>query len=172
LPALTWLGTTKSPTITHRRIPATMYLAMGIAAAANIAIGLRPHLLYDLLPAAETFQPFTATKIAESFALLGATAIAFLMWRSRLTAKATTTLDADLIQRELPVAYQTWAAKHQLPRLPKFQPVTQLITYAQTGLAARAAGRAVAPGWIIGGSVAGAMVLVLTTAVLGMGAMR
>jgi multicomponent Na+:H+ antiporter subunit D len=172
LPALAWLGTATSPNITHRQIPLTMYLAMGIAAAANIAIGIRPHILYDLLPAAESFQPFTAVKIAESFALLGATALAFLWWRGRLTAKATTTVDVDLVQRELPRAYRTWAAQQQFPGLSKFQPATQIFTQAQAALTARAATRSVAPGWIIGGSVAGAMVLILTTALLGIGAVN
>jgi len=172
LPALTWFGTAKSPNITHRQVPLTMYLAMGIAAAANIAIGLRPQILYDLLPAAETFQPFTAIKIAESFALLTATALAFFWWRGRLTAKATTTVDADLLQRELPQAYRTWATQQRFLNLPKLRPTVKIIALAQTALTARTAARAVAPGWMIGGSVAGAMVLILTTALFGIGALR
>ncbi|HSL75245.1 MAG TPA: proton-conducting transporter membrane subunit [Ilumatobacteraceae bacterium] len=165
LPALTWFGAARRP-VSVRRIPATMYLAMGVAAVANLAIGLRPSLLFDLLPAPEPFVPYTAGKLVESTVLLGVTAIAFVLLRARFTPKATTSLDADVVYRELPV----WLGAHRrrrvgalvgtLPR-PTFPAVPAAVRRAVPSLAGP-----VAPGWVLGGTIAGAMVFVLALTVV------
>jgi multicomponent Na+:H+ antiporter subunit D len=164
LPAFTWFGTARSPAPV-RRIPATMYVAMGIAAFANIAIGLRPSLLFDLLPTPESFVPYTATKLVESTILLGVTALAFVVLRVRLTPKATTSLDTDVVYRELPV----WLAPRLRPLVGSLLASRPRPALAAVPAALRRAvpsrGGPVAPGWLLGGSVAGAMVFVLALTV-------
>jgi multicomponent Na+:H+ antiporter subunit D len=164
LPALTWFGTARG-SAPVRRIPATMYLAMGVAAFANIAIGLRPSLLFDLLPAPEPFVPYTAAKLVESTTLLGVTAIAFVVLRARLAPKATTSLDADVVYRELPV----WLGSRR-PRLGSLVGSLPRPTFPAMGETWRGAvqqlGGPVAPGWLLGGTIAGAMVFVLALTVV------
>lgn len=165
LPAFTWFGTARGPAPV-RRIPATMYVAMGIGACANIAIGLRPSLLFDLLPAPEPFVPYTATKLVESTVLLGVTALAFVVLRARLTPKATTSLDTDVVYRELPV----WLAPRLRPLLGAAvaalpRPTFPAVPDAWRREAVPGFGGTVAPGWLLGGSVAGAMVFVLALTV-------
>jgi multicomponent Na+:H+ antiporter subunit D len=138
---------------------------MGTAAFANIAIGLRPSLLFDLLPAPEPFVPYTAAKLVESPVLLGVTALAFVVLRARLTPKATTSLDTDVVYRELPV----WLAPRLRPRVGSLMASLPRPALAAVPTALRRAvpgpGGPVAPGWLLGGSVAGAMVFVLALTV-------
>jgi multicomponent Na+:H+ antiporter subunit D len=166
LPALTWFGPARGP-VSVQRVPATMYVAMGVAAIANVAIGLRPTLLFDLLPAPEPFVPYTASKLVESTVLLAVTAIAFVVLRARLAPKATTSLDTDVVYRELPVWLgprlrpRVGAAVASLPR-PAFPTVPAVWRRgALPGL-----GGTVAPGWVLGGTIAGAMVFVLALTVV------
>lgn len=162
LPAATWFGEARGPVAT-RRVPTTMYVAMGLAAAANVAIGLRPSLLFDLLPAEESFVPYTAAKLVESTALLGLTAIGFVLLRSRLGAKATTNLDTDVIYREVPhaLAPRLRRATGHLTR-PALPTLPDLVRRRRAPLTPGP----VAPGWLLGGTVAGAMVLVLAVTVV------
>jgi multicomponent Na+:H+ antiporter subunit D len=162
LPALTWLGEARGP-VDARRIPATMYVAMGLAAAANVAIGLRPSLLFDLLPTDETYAPYTAAKLVESTALLGFTAIGFVLLRSRLGAKATTNLDTDVIYRELPAALAP-RMRRLVEALP--QPVLPRLPDRVRRRGLPLVPGPVAPGWLLSGTVAGAMVLVLAVTVV------
>jgi multicomponent Na+:H+ antiporter subunit D len=120
LPAVTWFGEARGP-VDVRRVPATMYVAMGVAAAANVAIGVRPALLFDLLPADETFVAYTGSKLVESTVLLGFTALGFVLLRSRLGIKATTNLDTDVVYRELPAALAPRARRMvaELPHVPR-----------------------------------------------------
>jgi multicomponent Na+:H+ antiporter subunit D len=162
LPALTWFGEARGP-VDARRIPATMYVAMGLAAAANVAIGLRPSLLFDLLPTDETYAPYTAAKLVESTALLGFTAIGFVLLRSRLGAKATTNLDTDVIYRELPAALAP-RMRRLVEALP--QPVLPRLPDRVRRRGLPLVPGPVAPGWLLSGTVAGAMVLVLAVTVV------
>jgi multicomponent Na+:H+ antiporter subunit D len=166
LPALTWFGPARGP-VSVQRVPATMYVAMGVAAIANVAIGLRPTLLFDLLPAPELFVPYTASKLVESTVLLAVTAIAFVVLRARLAPKATTSLDTDVVYRELPVWLgprlrpRVGAAVASLPR-PAFPTVP--VVWRRGALPGL--GGTVAPGWVLGGTIAGAMVFVLALTVV------
>lgn len=161
LPALTWFGEARGPAPV-RRVPVTMYVAMGVAAVANVAIGVRPSLLFDLLPTTETFVPYTAGKLVESTALLAFTAIGFVLLRGRLTAKATISLDTDVVYRELPVALaprvRRGVATFPRPSLPSLPHPLRGRPWPFGG--------PVAPGWLLGGTVAGAMVLVLAVTVV------
>jgi len=166
LPAFTWFGRARGP-VSVRRVPTTMYVAMGVAAFANIAIGLRPSLLFDLLPAPEPFVPYTAGKLVESTVLLGVTAIAFVALRARLAPKATTSLDTDVVYRELPA----WLGPRLRPRvdvavasLPR--PAFPTVPAPWRRGALPELGGTVAPGWLLGGTIAGAMVFVLALTVV------
>jgi multicomponent Na+:H+ antiporter subunit D len=88
--------------ITVGPVPASMYVAMGIGAAANIAIGLFPGLLYDLLPHAVDYAPYSAEKVLEKSQILLFTALAFWLLLDRLHAKAKVSLDTDWFYRGLP----------------------------------------------------------------------
>lgn len=192
LPALAWGGAARGSTTPIRSIPGSMYTAMGLAAVANLALGLRPQWLFGLLPSPESFTPFTVAKVAESTALLAATAVGFALWRYRLIGNTikvstpTTSIDIDALYRELPasVAARRSASPaadeptattttgtmsgpdtvipHAHPR-PVNNPIAdrgrQVIAHTRSLIVTPGP---VGPGWLIGGSVAGAMVLVLT----------
>lgn len=164
LPALTFFGTPRSASVL-RRVPVTMYAAMGVAAAANIAIGVRPGLLFDRLPTVETFNAYTGAKLAESFALLAATTAGVWLLRSRLAPKATTSLDTDTVYRELPTRLRArFAAETTAPDTTP----DRVWSWPNLGAWApeRFAPGPVAPGWLLGSTIAGAMVLVLATIVI------
>jgi multicomponent Na+:H+ antiporter subunit D len=80
----------------------TMYLAMGIAAALNLAIGVVPRLLYDLLPYEVDYTPYTTGKVIETAQLLLFTALVAWLLLDRIGPKSMITTDADWIYRRLP----------------------------------------------------------------------
>ncbi len=170
LPALTFFGESRGTGV-MRRVPTTMYAAMGVAAAANVAIGVRPRLLFDVLPTTETFNVYTGAKVAESFALLAATTAGVWLLRARLAPKATTSLDTDAIYREVPdalrprlrrVAISAEAAEStdSDARPRRWRPALGALAPE------RFAPGPVAPGWLLGSTIAGAMVIVLATIVI------
>jgi multicomponent Na+:H+ antiporter subunit D len=59
--------------------PAHMLLAMAIAAAVSIAIGLAPRLLYDLLPYQTAYQAYTPDHVITQLQLLMFAILAFVM---------------------------------------------------------------------------------------------
>jgi multicomponent Na+:H+ antiporter subunit D len=95
-------ATNEGHRITVGPVPRSMYVAMGIGAAANIAIGLRPALLYDLLPFAVDYSPYAAAKVLEKSQLLVLTALAFWLLLDRLHAYPKVSLDVDWLYRALP----------------------------------------------------------------------
>lgn len=167
LPALTFFGTPRSASVL-RRVPVTMYAAMGVAAIANIAIGVRPGLLFDRLPTAEAFNAYTGAKLAESFALLAATTAGVWLLRSRLAPKATTSLDTDAFYRELPARLRTRFATEAAPGTVSDAPADRVWRWPSLGAWApeRFAPGPVAPGWLLGSTIAAAMVLVLAAIVM------
>ena len=88
--------------ITVGPVPASMYVAMGIGAVANTVIGLRPRILYDLLPYAVDYSPYSFAKVLEKSQILLFTALAFWLLLDRLHAKAKVSLDTDWLYRGLP----------------------------------------------------------------------
>ena len=109
LPYATWFGhegagprTNEGARIHVRRVPVSMYVAMGGAAALNLALGVQPQLLYGLLPFDELYDVYTLGKVVETLQLLGFTALAFWLWFDRLAPKAKFSLDTDWVYRRLP----------------------------------------------------------------------
>ena len=88
--------------ITVGPIPVSMYVAMGIGAAANTIIGLYPRLLYDVLPYTVDYTPYSFAKVLEKSQILLFTALAFWILLDRLHAKAKVSLDIDWLYRGLP----------------------------------------------------------------------
>jgi len=76
-----------------------MYIGMGLTSAICIAIGVYPALLYNLLPFAVHYQPYTAPHLIESMQLLIFTGLAFWLVVKKLHAEATITLDTDWFYR-------------------------------------------------------------------------
>ena len=89
--------------ITVGPVPRSMYVAMGIGAIANTVIGLYPSILYDLLPYAVDYTPYSFAKVVEKSQILLFTALAFWLLLDRLHAKAKVSLDTDWLYRGLPV---------------------------------------------------------------------
>jgi multicomponent Na+:H+ antiporter subunit D len=171
LPAWTWFGDPKgaATVATLRRVPTTMYVAMGAAAAANIAIGLRPALLYDLMPSEVVFQPYTTAKVFETLVLLLGTSVGFVLLRHRLTPAGKVSVDTDWVYRELPwrvaavVASRRPAAIGEAPRPGGGFRLVPAGLFASTASRTKAS---IAPGWILGSAVVATMVLVLAASVL------
>lgn len=98
LPWFTWSGPDRGirPTGT---IPASMYLAMTLAALLNVGLGLFPGVLYGLLPFPLEYQPYTAAHLAKTAQLLLFTAAAFWLFRAQLGGSPTIALDTDWFYR-------------------------------------------------------------------------
>jgi multicomponent Na+:H+ antiporter subunit D len=100
LPWFGWGGPDRG--IECRPVPRTMLAAMGITAAVNVAIGLYPALLYDLMPFPVDYAPFSAAKLVEIGQLLLFTGLAFWLLLRKLGGEPTITLDTDWLYRTTP----------------------------------------------------------------------
>jgi multicomponent Na+:H+ antiporter subunit D len=97
LPYFTWFGTKRSVRVSA--IPPGMYLAMALLSAINLAIGLRPELLYAVMPFSVDYRPYTAAHLLETLELLGFSGLAFWYFRRYMTPKAKISLDIDWLYR-------------------------------------------------------------------------
>lgn len=86
------------------KLPFNMNLAMGLGAFLCILYGVYPKLLYDWLPFAMDYNPFTLDHIVNYTQLLLATAVAFWFLMPRLEPHANISLDLDWFYRK-PLAY-------------------------------------------------------------------
>jgi hypothetical protein len=171
LPAWTWFGDPEgaATATTLRRVPTTMYVAMGAAAAANIAIGLRPALLYDLMPAEVVFQPYTTSKVFETLVLLAGTSVGFVLLRHRLTPAGKVSVDTDWVYRELPWRVAAVVASRRPGAIAEAPRPSGGFRLGPAGLFGATTSRtkaSIAPGWILGSAVVATMVLVLAASVL------
>lgn len=110
-----------APAVVRRRVPASMYLAMGALALANLAVGVAPRLLYDLLPGGatlpdgEVFSGWSLSKIGGTLALLAGAAVAFSVGRRWLAGRPVRVLDVDWLWRDLPPRLAPTIARLRLP---------------------------------------------------------
>ena len=109
LPYATWFATPAPKyrpdaawTPPLRKPGVEMMAAMALAAAANIAIGVHPDLLWDLLPSVNTYTPFSPPKLVETTQLLLLTVLGFWLWKKHLSPKIGTVLDVDWWYRVAP----------------------------------------------------------------------
>ncbi|MCD9623050.1 Na(+)/H(+) antiporter subunit D [Rhabdothermincola salaria] len=159
LPLFTWAGTARGST-TVRRIPTSMYVAMGLAAAANLALGLRPGLLYDQLPGPVTFAPYSLDAVVMAVQLLAFTAVGYWLLRSRLVPKARESVDTDWAYRELPAMVSARAGALR-ERVPPLRPPRLHIPVPD-----RPPRPGALPGWVLGTVLMAAMATLLLTSVL------
>jgi multicomponent Na+:H+ antiporter subunit D len=100
LPWFVFGGPQRRPPL--RPVPPAMIGAMVITAGLNVAIGLRPQLLYDLMPFAVDYQPYATYKVAEVLQLLTFTTLGFLLLARKLGGEPSITLDTDWLYRATP----------------------------------------------------------------------
>lgn len=109
LPYFTWFGPDRS--LKPAPVPPGMYLGMALTAGICIAIGVYPALLYNLLPFAVDYQPYTATHLTETSQLLIFTGFGFWLLINKLGGEAMTTLDTDwFYRRPSRLAYRLFVA--------------------------------------------------------------
>mgnify|MGYP001225578260 CR=1 FL=1 len=80
-------------------LPRNMIVAMGVAAACCIGLGVAPGWLYARLATPIDYHPFTLDHVAGSVQLLGGTALAFWWLLGKLQGEATESLDTDWLYR-------------------------------------------------------------------------
>ncbi|HXH83433.1 MAG TPA: Na(+)/H(+) antiporter subunit D [Candidatus Tectomicrobia bacterium] len=93
LPYFTFASAPSAPP--ERPVPRSMIVAMALAAAACLVLGVAPDALYALLPFPVTYEPYTAAHVIASLQLLAGTALGFAWFRAALGGERTVTLDAD-----------------------------------------------------------------------------
>ncbi|MGH7846460.1 MAG: Na(+)/H(+) antiporter subunit D [Candidatus Binatia bacterium] len=105
LPYFTWFGPKR--VIEPLPIPWNMYAAMVLAGAINVAIGVYPKLLYDLMPFPVVYRPYTIPHVIENLQLLAFTGLGFWLLLDKLGGKAIITLDFDwFYRRPAPIVFR------------------------------------------------------------------
>lgn len=105
LPYFTWFGPKRD--LKPLSIPWTMYAGMVLTAAINVAIGVYPKLLYDLMPFPVAYHPYTTSHVMETLQLLAFTGIGFWLLINKLGGEPTITLDCDwFYRRPAPVLFR------------------------------------------------------------------
>ena len=79
--------------------PKNMLVAMGLAAAACILIGLFPGLLYQHLSYPVDYVPYTLHHVTSTLGMLGFTALGFFLLLKHLDPEPTISLDTDWFYR-------------------------------------------------------------------------
>lgn len=76
-----------------------MLVAMGLAAAACVLIGVFPALLYSYLPYSVEYAPYTMRHVTATLGLLGFTALGFFLLLKHLDPEPIVSLDTDWFYR-------------------------------------------------------------------------
>lgn len=97
LPYFIWFG--KDSGVEAKEAPLNMHIAMGIAAFLCIFIGVYPEYLYNLLPYATEYKPYTSYHLSESMQLLGFTGLGFYLLLKKMQPKDYMNLDVDWFYR-------------------------------------------------------------------------
>jgi multicomponent Na+:H+ antiporter subunit D len=97
LPYGTWYGEDRG--VSPHPPPRNMYLGMAAAAFFCTLHGVAPGLLYDMLPYAVHFAPYTFSHLVETSQILIFTFAAFWIYRVQLAGEAGITLDVDWFYR-------------------------------------------------------------------------
>jgi multicomponent Na+:H+ antiporter subunit D len=82
-------------------VPRAATLAMVLAAALCVAIGVAPRLLYRLLPGPVDYEPYTADHVLVTLQLLAGTAVGFLLAEPWLHGPAAVSVDFDRLYAAL-----------------------------------------------------------------------
>ena len=89
--------------------PRNMLVAMGLAAAACIVIGVVPVALYSRLPFRVDYIPYTVRHVTATLGLLGFTALGFFVLLKQLDPEPVISLDTDWFYRRGGAAVQSFA---------------------------------------------------------------
>ncbi|MCA1368550.1 Na(+)/H(+) antiporter subunit D [Bradyrhizobium sp. BRP14] len=116
LPYYMFYGTDRG--LVAREPPGNMLVAMGMAAALCIAIGVFPGPLYALLPYPVDFEPYTGAHVTESLGILMFTALGFVIFLRALDPENTISIDTDWFYRK-GARYFMWLAERPLARYEK-----------------------------------------------------
>jgi len=79
--------------------PRNMLVAMGLAAAACVLIGVFPALLYQHLPSPVDYVPYTLQHVTSTIGLLSFTVLGFFLLLKHLDPERTISLDTDWFYR-------------------------------------------------------------------------
>jgi multicomponent Na+:H+ antiporter subunit D len=90
--------------------PSNMLVAMSLAAAACVLIGVAPVLLYSALPYPVEYAPYTVRHVIATLGLLGFTALGFFVMLKHLNPEPIVSLDTDWFYRKGGSALQTLTA--------------------------------------------------------------
>jgi multicomponent Na+:H+ antiporter subunit D len=85
--------------------PTNMLVAMGLAAAACILIGVFPAVLYRYLPNPVGYVPYTLQHVTSTLGLLSFTALGFFLLLKHLDPEPTISLDTDWFYRRGAAAF-------------------------------------------------------------------
>ena len=80
--------------------PTNMLVAMGLAAAACVLIGVFPGLLYQHLPNLVDYAPYTLQHVTSALGMLGFTALGFFLLLRHLDPEPKISLDTDWFYRK------------------------------------------------------------------------
>jgi multicomponent Na+:H+ antiporter subunit D len=97
LPWFTFFGEERK--IEAAPLPRNMFVAMGLAAAACVGLGLYPQWLYARLPHPIEYAPYTVDHVTAALQLLLGTAAAFFLLLPKLAGEPTVSLDTDFFYR-------------------------------------------------------------------------
>jgi multicomponent Na+:H+ antiporter subunit D len=81
--------------------PKNMLVAMALAAAACVLIGVFPSLLYEHLPFPADYAPYTPRHVLATLGLLSYTALGFFLLLKQLDPEPTLSLDTDWFYRRV-----------------------------------------------------------------------
>ncbi len=95
-------GIATGAAVLTRKVTPSMYVAMGALAVVNIAIGIAPNLVYDVLPFAVDYSPFKTYRVVNAVALAAGAAVAFWLVRRWLAGRPVRVVDTDWVYRDLP----------------------------------------------------------------------
>ncbi|MCD6187763.1 MAG: Na(+)/H(+) antiporter subunit D [Desulfuromusa sp.] len=90
--------------------PWNMQLAMGMAAFMCFFLGFYPDYLYDMLPYAVNYHPYTSYHLTETFHILGFTGLGFYLMVKYLKPHDVSNLDLDWFYRRGAVWFM-WVAR-------------------------------------------------------------
>ena len=89
--------------------PRNMLVAMAVAAAACVLIGVFPSLLYSSLPYPVDYVPYTVRHVTSTIGLLGFTALGFFLMLKHLDPEPIVSLDTDWFYRRGAAAVVAWS---------------------------------------------------------------
>jgi multicomponent Na+:H+ antiporter subunit D len=91
--------------------PKNMLIAMGLAAFLCIGIGVLPGPLYQLLPYAVHFEPYTGDHVTSALGILLFTGLGFFMLLKKLDPEPTISVDTDWVYRKGSRVFMWFASK-------------------------------------------------------------